>query len=66
MDSGPRTLDIRVSSLACEVDHVLLAAIIIVDLRLCISSTNVIIGTMMDREVIWRRQKYGAWMIMSL
>jgi hypothetical protein len=66
MDSGPRALAIRVSSLASEVDRVLLAAIIIVDLRLCISSTNVIIGTMMDREVIWRSQKDGAWMIVSL
>jgi hypothetical protein len=66
MDSGPRALAIRVSLLASEVDRVLLAAIIIIDLRLCISSTNVIIGTMMDREVIWRSQKDGAWMIVSL
>jgi hypothetical protein len=45
--------------------RVLLVAIIIVYLRLCIASTNVIIGAMMDRGVIRGSRKDGVLVIVS-
>jgi hypothetical protein len=43
---------LKLARLACEAYRFLLVAIIIVYLRLCVAFTNVIIGAMMDREVI--------------
>jgi hypothetical protein len=59
LDAKPSALAIRVSSLACEVYRVLLVAIIIVYLRLYIAFVHIIIGTMMDHEVIWSSRKDG-------
>jgi hypothetical protein len=42
---------VRICLLACEAYRVLLVAFIVVYLRLCLASTNVIIGAMMDRGV---------------
>jgi hypothetical protein len=50
----PSALAIRVSLLACEAYRVLLVATIVVYLRLYITSTDAIIGAMMDRGVIRR------------